>query len=81
MRLERLEMSTCHYSNHQRFQFTNLGQGLSKYNYWAVRLTHVSQCFDAALNVVLLGRADPGAVIDPEGRLEQLDEDGLVGLT
>jgi hypothetical protein len=46
-----------------------------------VRLTHVRQCFDAALDVVLLGRADPGAVINPEGGLEQLDEDGLVGLT
>lgn len=43
-------------------------------------LTHISQCFDAALNVGLLRSAQPGAVTDPEGRLEQLDEDRLVRL-
>lgn len=43
-------------------------------------LTHVSECFNTALNVGLLRSAEPGAVIDPEGRLEQLDEDGLVCL-
>lgn len=43
-------------------------------------LTHVSECFNTALNVGLLRSDEPGAVIDPEGRLEQLDEDGLVCL-
>lgn len=43
-------------------------------------LTDVGQSFDAALDVGLLRRAEPGAVVDPERRLEQLDEDGLVCL-
>lgn len=43
-------------------------------------LTHISECFNTALNVGLLSSAEPGAVIDPEGRLEQLDKDGLVRL-
>lgn len=43
-------------------------------------LTHISKSFNTAFNVGLLRRAEPGAVIDPEGRLEQLDEDRLVCL-
>lgn len=43
-------------------------------------LTHIGQCFDTALDVPLLSRVDPGAVVDPERRLEQLDEDRLVCL-
>lgn len=43
-------------------------------------LTHVSERFNTALNVGLLRSTEPGAVIDPEGGLEQLDEDGLVRL-
>lgn len=43
-------------------------------------LTHISQRFNTALDVGLLRSVEPGAVIDPEGGLEQLDEDGLVGL-
>lgn len=45
-----------------------------------VPLTNVSKCFDTALNVGLLRCTEPGAVADPEGRLEQLDEDGLICL-
>lgn len=43
-------------------------------------LTHIGERFNAALHVGLLSSAEPAAVIDPEGRLEQLDEDGLVCL-
>lgn len=46
----------------------------------AATLTNISQCFDAALDVSLLRGVEPGAVVDPESRLEQLDENRLVCL-
>ncbi len=46
----------------------------------AATLTNISQCFNAALNISLLKGVEPGAVVDPESRLEQLDEDRLVCL-
>lgn len=43
-------------------------------------LTHIGQSFDTAFNICLLSWNDPGAVVEPESRLEQLDEDRLVCL-
>ena len=42
--------------------------------------THVSEGLDATFDVGLLGGVEPGAVVHPEGRLQQLNEDGLVRL-
>lgn len=55
---------------------------LLKWKGWtaASTLTNISECFDTALYVSLLRWGDPGAVVDPERWLEQLDEDGLVCL-
>lgn len=43
-------------------------------------LTDISECLNATLDVGLLRRDDPVAVVEPEGGLQQLDEDGLVCL-
>lgn len=43
-------------------------------------LTDISECLNTTLNVGLLRRDDPVAVVESEGGLQQLDEDGLVCL-
>lgn len=43
-------------------------------------LTDIGEGLNATLDVGFLRRDDPVAVVEPEGRLQQLDEDRLVCL-
>lgn len=43
-------------------------------------LTNISECLNTTLDVGLLRGDDPVAVVESEGGLQQLDEDGLVCL-